>query len=121
MMRTPRPGFCYQDALLMFIENGHQQNWLLVHGYPRLSASSGDHPAGTKYGHAWIEINGTVVLEVTMEKVVPRDLYYLAGCIDNSEVVRYTYKEAIVHASQYNHSGPWATPPVDAVFKKGPV
>lgn len=66
---------------------------------------------GIQYGHAWIEMNGTVIDSSNGRNIVlPKRVYYTLGQI---EVTReYTYDEALEQAARYGTYGPW-----DKVFK----
>jgi len=63
--------------------------------------------AGIRHGHAWIELNDILVLEVANGNhlLIPRSVYYAMGEIEN--IVRYSPREAAEQMVQQEHWGPW--------------
>lgn len=122
---------CYRQA---FDAQTNPPEWLpesaritLVHGFPLLQRADGEHPAGTKYGHAWVEYSKEIHPGLHMEMVwdatapgggvdVPRDAYYAIGRIDEKECHRYNIIEARKLAVDTGHYGAWADGPADAVW-----
>ena len=51
-------GKCYDHALVALFEPRWEgcEELHLCHGFPRLQRPDAGHPAGTSYGHAWIEV-----------------------------------------------------------------
>lgn len=95
----------------------------LVHGYPRLQRESEGHPAGTKYGHAWVEFRNadgsrgtTMVWDPLTLNVLPSAIYYKIGRIDSSECQRYDRQEARAMAARHETYGPWEDVPDGAAF-----
>jgi hypothetical protein len=128
MSWQPKAGHCYEDALMILTEGRYDKEnstCFLVHGYPHLKAASGGHEAGTKYGHAWIErdtdFNGiihTECISVFPYVILPRDMFYFHGEIDQKEVVRYAKGMAQCMALMNDNNGPWDESPEDAVFRE---
>ena len=119
----PTPGNCYQDAYEAVWAAG--DGWLLVHGYPRLAAADGPHPAGTRYGHAWLELDAdiggvalTVCRDILTGMTIPAAIFYAVGQIDEEYVRRYTPSQALEKSSEHMHYGPWHPGPGDEVFRK---
>ena len=108
-------GNCYEDALMILTEGKYEKErseCFLVHGYPRLTAENEGYGSGTKYGHAWIErdtdFNGFIYTEcisVLEGAILPRDLYYAAGNIDEDETVRYTKGRSLAMALMNDNNG----------------
>jgi len=113
-------GDCYVQAgnLVTHPFDRAWDGWLLVHGRPTLQV-----PPHRKYGHAWLEHDGPlpvqlpsglVVLHVgamvhdpTVDVTVPRDAYYRLGQIDPAECRRYTREEASRIIVREGTWGPW--------------
>lgn len=116
-----KPGHCYANCLLAL----HGPNFYgatdlrLCHGYPRLQVESNGHPAGTRYGHAWIEgtVNSVVLcFNFEPDGVYMKAAYYVAGDIEEQWVTRYDIATATALAAQHGTSGPWSDPHPEAVF-----
>ena len=103
----------------------------LVHGFPRLTRADGDVPAGTLYGHAWLEresataeiagvgligLDVAVAIDVIKGVVVPRALFYHIGQIDPAHVARYTKAEAYAMMEEHATYGPWHAEPPGVVW-----
>ncbi|WP_019584233.1 hypothetical protein [Thioalkalivibrio sp. ALE16] len=107
-MRTP--GNCcksaYQGLEAVTRTIGRADNAELVHG---LVTGTGGGIEGLRYGHAWVEINGIMVLDYSQARpmTVPRELYYRTGNIDPAKTVRYTLDVALQFLLDRKHYGPW--------------
>lgn len=116
------PGKCYEKSLQVLITGTFDTPdapCVLCHGYPRLTKGSGEHPAGTLYGHAWLEGQRgdvTLCIDTTTMTHCPKDLYYAVGRIDPELVRRYTKEEAWGEAKKHRHNGPWHSIPHGAAF-----
>jgi hypothetical protein len=119
----PTPGNCYQDSYeaLQTAEPG----WLLAHGYPRLARADGTHPAGSLYGHAWLELDAdiggytlTVCRDILTDMTIPAAIFYKVGQIDPATVRRYTPAQAGAELVKAMHYGPWHPAPAGTVFGK---
>jgi hypothetical protein len=120
-------GDCFIVALdfIVTLEDDAMPDWhRLCHGTP-----VGQGPiAGQRIAHAWVERdfpataagggpNGdwpamparTIVIDLSngAEVVMPREMYYRIGQIEEADVVRYTRREAIEHAVETMNYGPW--------------
>lgn len=77
----------------------------LVHG---LVVATGGPAEGLWIGHAWVELSGLVLDHSNGNAVhLPKPLYYEAGTIEESNVVRYTLEEAQREILNHHHWGPW--------------
>jgi len=82
------------------------KDWLLVH------ALCTGHPAsdiaGVRYSHAFLLIEGTVVLDMTTDRpvLVGKDEYYELGKV--TEVATYTRDSMLLQLKYNRHFGPWA-------------
>lgn len=102
-------GNCYKSAantLMAHKKLGvaglpYDEDVFLVHGRPKLTK-----PPFCEYGHAWLEW-GDVVLDTETDNIIPRQLFYSVGNIDEDTCVRYTYKMAQWFMLEYSHYGPW--------------
>lgn len=123
MPHKPERGFCYRDSYMILMEGKYDagsEECVLCHGFPRLTAADGGTPAGTLYGHAWLErtmpnIGLVVCFDVLAEVSVPRELYYRAGNIDPAYVTRYTKAEASAMIVSHGIYGPWEDNEPDGV------
>ena len=112
-------GNCYEIA---FNKQRQPQwrDWLLVHGYPTLQAESQGVPAGTKYGHAWLELefsdSVTFCWDPISELMIIAECYYREGQIELAECNSYTLLEAARMAVETGHYGDWAEPPADVAY-----
>lgn len=61
-----------------------------------------------RYAHCWLELN-CMVLDISNGKtnLLPKDLYYAAGQINEDEVLRYTRMQAAKHMADTGKWGPW--------------
>jgi hypothetical protein len=107
-------GYCYDNAFTALFDLrgrlAQLDNMVLCHGYPKLLRADGDTPAGTTYGHAWLEgelLGIPMCVNFAPDYVVPRGTYYQHGRIDPELVLRYTKVEAAEQALEHNHTGPW--------------
>lgn len=103
--KTAMGGDCYAAAGHYLMDNQYKNpKLLLVHG-----EATGQGPiAGIKHGHAWIE-DGENVIEVSMGRhfVLPKELYYAVGNIDESKVFKYTPEAMRRKVLAAKHWGPW--------------
>lgn len=104
---TPTPGECYRDAAILVLDGWLPPGAVLCHGRPRLQRPSGGHPAGARYGHAWVELGGWVFDHRYLTTPFPRAFYYRHGHIEEEEVLRYTAEEARQAILKHEHWGPW--------------
>lgn len=117
----PTPGNCYADCMVLLEAVYHKHGGTLCHGYPRLAAACGAVPAGTPYGHAWLEVplDGlpwpVCVDHMHPTTPVPMPTFYTAGRIDPAWVRRYTLAEARRAMLEHEHYGPWHDGPPGAV------
>jgi hypothetical protein len=101
-------GDCYQAAAeLVVLPNGALEGVALelVHG-----EVLGQGPLeGVRYGHAWVELNGALVLDHSNGREIhlPAAVYYELGDIDPASVVRYDASEARRKLIEFEHYGPW--------------
>lgn len=115
-------GNCYEDCAHILMEQS-EKGWVLVHGHPRLTRMDRGVPAGSHYGHAWLEkfnpVNPTgellwgkgagytTCLDVLSGMEVPKEMFYQVGCIEEADVRRYTMKETYEMLFEHDHYGPW--------------
>lgn len=102
-------GDCYEAAVAAMMDlrrDGTETIGELVHG---VVTGEGGEVAGTRYGHAWIEI-GDVVFDRSngREIAIRREVYYERGEIDPDECKRYNFKRMGDELFQAGHYGPWA-------------
>jgi len=94
-------GNCYKVAgnLIVDVKDG-----FLCHG---LVTGQGE-VEGIRFGHAWIELNDTVI-DVSNGKqlVMSKKRYYRIGNIKETEVKRYNQHEALVKMLKTGNYGPW--------------
>lgn len=79
----------------------------IVHG---LVTGTGGEAEGLRYGHAWVEIAGSICADGSQggEPVtVPKSAYYDIGSVRPDETCRYSLKEAHRAMVDYGHYGPW--------------
>jgi hypothetical protein len=103
-MTVQATGDCYQVAYDVVTEE--DQGLLLCHG-----TATGQGPIeGIRFGHAWVENpEAGTALDFSNDSNVcmARERYYEIGQIDEDDVVRYSFEEALVNALHYRHFGPW--------------
>lgn len=122
MCDAPRPGKCYENTLQALMAGKYEAEdikVMLCHGYPRLTKADGDYPAGTLYGHAWLElyVNDVVLCaDVLTGLTVFAEQFYHVGQINPDTVARYTKEEAWEAAKLHRHNGPWGTVPPGVAF-----
>ena len=141
-------GNCYERAFRALTEGWHNDLLVdehpmgelrlrLVHGYPRLTKDSENHPKGTKYGHAWLEQvvrtkdgHDYVMLVVDCgcydnqeRTIIPQvttrffsRVQCMVGSINENECSYYESQEAIEMVLERKQYGPWGNEPEDAVF-----
>lgn len=98
-------GDCFVVALNLVMDN---PSYKLVHGI----VTGQGVISGIQYCHAWVE-SGNVVIDDTVDIVIPKDIYYDIGNISITK--EYAYKEALERALKYETYGPW-----DSVFADYP-
>lgn len=119
-----KPGKCYENtiqALMAGTYDTPEAECMLCHGYPRLTKECQGHPAGTLYGHAWLERGrgvDRICIDVLTGKAFGIGVFYAVGQIDPATVARYTKAEAWENLKKYRHQGPWGAVPMEAVFGK---
>lgn len=105
-------GNCYEIALkkmMEFYTNG-VKNIKLVHGV----VTGQGNIEGIEYGHAWIELNGTVFdFSNNREIVMSKKKYYELGNIKITK--EYSYDDMLKQITKHETYGPW-----DKVFNKYP-
>ena len=110
-------GNCYQAAGQFMMDNYYtsrsddSDHVKLVHGHPTLTREP-----YTKYGHAWIEIDDRLCLDVESGAMLSKELFYEIGNINPDECHYYAKKDMRKWVTETGHWGPWEGP--DAV---GPV
>src|SRR5215204_529548 len=83
-----RKGDCYQVAAELVLYDPAFRNAVVAHGEPIL------RPTGERYGHAWVELDGQVVDRSNgLDVMLPREVYYSWGHINEARVVRYAHDE----------------------------
>ena len=94
-------GNCFEVALLNATANPELD---VVHG-----VVCGQGPLeGIAFPHAWNEWGGVVIDDSNGRSVeMPASAYYAIGNIDESKVFRYSYREAIEMAVDFETYGPW--------------
>ena len=102
-------GNCYQ----IHLETLQERRWehdgikdtLLVHG---LVTGQGKIK-GTRYGHAWLEVGGMIVFDISNGRDVVMSVqdYYELGKIKEEEIKRYSLTEAQKLITRTGHYGPW--------------
>ena len=101
-------GDCFEASLVWMVGSGQmflEDEVLLVHGI-----ATGTGPIeGVPMLHAWIEIDRKYVLDVANGKVilVPIEIYYRAGRVRQSSLVKYNYIQALEAAHRGSTYGPW--------------
>ena len=96
-------GDCHEAAAKLLHAHRDCPGIMLAHG-----TVTGQGPiAGTRYGHAWVEI-GDVVLDASNRRfvVARKSDYYAAGQI-TGPVARYTFRDAALRMLETGHYGPW--------------
>ena len=100
-------GTCYPDAYNWMIKNSHNHGnngAMLAHA--TVTGAGGDIE-GVEYGHAFILINNSFVIDVATGKEVgfPKDEYYRVGKV--KDVKLYTFDEMLETSYRFDHYGPW--------------
>lgn len=99
-------GECYQQSFDYIGKHMDNESLRLVQG----NVTGQGKIKGVRYGHSWIE-KGDVVIDTSRgNKKYPKDFYYALGEIKESEVKRYTPKQAMEMAVETKHYGPWEVP-----------
>lgn len=117
-----KPGKCYENTLQVLMAGKYEADGVTVtlcHGYPRLTKADGTYPAGTLYGHAWLELEVndlTLCADVLTGQTVFADQFYHVGRVDPATVARYSKEEAWETAKRHRHTGPWHEVPAEAAF-----
>lgn len=104
-------GDCCEAALwgaekLVTIHRMNPDTLRIVHGI--VTGSSGP-VEGRRYGHAWIEMNNTIVFDFSNgnEAVLMKEAYYAAGEIEEEETRVYSLDEARRECVESGIYGPW--------------
>lgn len=105
-----KKGHCYSNAFNYLMEQ-KDPAFRLVHGWVTGQAKA---IKGIRYSHAWIEhIEHRLVIDPSMRLdnpvVMPDFIYYFAGQIEPTRLVKYTKKEALEYALKTRKYGPWDT------------
>ncbi|WP_018871457.1 hypothetical protein [Thioalkalivibrio sp. ALgr3] len=108
---TDYGGDCCEAALwgaekLVTIHRMSPDDLRIVHG---LVTGAGGVVEGLRYGHAWIELNGTIVFDFSNgnRAVLMKRVYYEAGEVDERETRVYTLDEARRQCVTTGFYGPW--------------
>ena len=103
-------GNCYEAAgqyMMMECQLGGSScgDMLLVHG----EVMGQGHLEGIPFGHAWVEVNGTVIDKSNGRNLeLPAQFYYAIGRINEiGNVIKYPWSEARGKIMEYEHWGPW--------------
>jgi len=108
---TTTLGDCFAVAATLTLD---RPTATLVHGHPVLR---GDGPhAGTRYWHAWVEVDGMALDHSNGLNVrLPVAVYYALGKIDPSTCLRYPSDTVAETLLTWGHYGPWNDdyPPVN--------
>lgn len=90
-MKTNK-GNCYEMAGKA-VTSGDIPGLVLCHGFP--ICLNKDKHYGKRFGHAWCELNDSVLdFSSGSQVVISRKKYYELGQIDQAKIKRYTYEEA---------------------------
>ena len=96
-------GDCYQAAGRL-ITALNDDKATLVHG---MVNGQGDLE-GKRFGHAWVETNGTVLDHSNGRKLeIPKSVYYALGGIDPKDNKYYSTEDALTWTLKSKHWGPW--------------
>lgn len=106
-------GDCYRANANFIIDLFHQhkgnrkhlQNYRLCHG--DVIGAHGSLVEGKRFPHAWVEIDGRLILDFSNGKliVIPKDRIQYR--IFEDTVKRYTVKQTIQNVFKYEHYGAW--------------
>ncbi len=97
-------GDCYQAAAMLLLNMGSGSGATLVHG----TVVGEGRLDGYPYGHAWIEINGTVLDPSNGRTIcMGQEAYYARGRIEPGSPRRYSWREALEGLVDSEHYGPW--------------
>jgi len=113
----PTVGDCYADCIKL-LADWFGDDFVLCHGVARLTKDDGDSPAGTQFGHAWLECGDWVHDHKRPDRPLPRALYYRIGNIDPCSVVRYSRIKALRMILSAKHYGPWHDHPEHVAFNQ---
>ena len=108
-------GDCYQANGKLAMDN---EDYTLVHGIV-----GGTGPLrGKRYGHCWVEYKGRVFDQSNGNNHnFPKDMYYKAGKIKESDNVKYTSTEACVMMLKNKHWGPWHEDAIEVIDENIPT
>ena len=98
-------GDCFQAAGRYMMDNGRDDKSItLVHG----EVTGQGRIQGIKFGHGWIE-KGNDCIDVSLGRniVMPKEIYYMLGQIDESKVYRYNYDQFQEKILSSGNWGPW--------------
>ena len=99
---------CYMIA---FQHQEDTPDLILVHGYP---INTGPR-IGERFGHAWLEDSDGILI-YDRKYILPRELYYRIGKIDELQCQRFTRIESLRQALTTKHYGPWGQVPTGVWF-----
>ena len=110
MTKKRKKGDCYKSAAdtmvdMVMFQHIDPNALRLVHGRPTITV-----PPYCRYGHAWIEINGLIVIDTEAGACVPRAVYHSVGKINQEECFYYTFEEMKETLLNFGHYGPWQGP-----------
>ena len=95
-------GDCYEAAVQLLLRLG--EGALLVHG----EVVGQGRIDGIRYGHAWVELNGSVLDPSNgMLRAFIAEEYFAIGKIDRTKLLRYSLHEAMEWMRKTEHYGPW--------------
>jgi len=103
-------GDCFRAAVTTLLENEKQKGEKLpdmqvVHAWVTQPET------GKRHCHAFNEwADGRLVLDNSNghNANAIREIYYKAGEITETELIRYSYDEILINLVKYEHYGPWA-------------
>lgn len=104
------PGNCFEDVVSMARTlRDEGKDPIIVHGFPKLQQKVDDHPEGSVYAHAWVEIQeGSIWLCLDPNGVaMMQEDYYALGRINKDQSGEYTLSEACSQMLKQEHFGPW--------------
>lgn len=103
MAESNRKGDCYIAAFHLADRLSKENTMRLEHGIVKGQESL----EGVRFGHAWVEIGGDIVLDFSngQEVILRKDQYYKIG--DIRTVHRYTFREMVSEAVRTGTYGPW--------------
>ena len=99
-------GTCYRDAYDWMTTKGHEMGDSAKLAHATVTGV-GNNVKGIEYGHAFILINDSFVIDVATGKelLIPKDIYYKTGNV--KDVKLYTFMEMLKVSLEQETSGPW--------------